>query len=731
MSLQSQVFKVGGMHCTACSARLEKRLNNRESVHASVNFASGTALVRFDDKKVSLDTLIDEAQKTGFSLELNTKKSSFRKGLLPDIINLALSWAGTLLLMGGMIWGHHTNPWYHFTVAAFVVFIPGRGILQSALASTMAGAMGMDVLIALGALVALGSSFFTLLGFTLPDYSMTAAMLIAVNLLGRFLETLARGRASEAVTALANFGSKTVLKRTAEGELIEIPIDDLDVGDIVEVRAGDNVPADGTVLTGRSSTDESFLTGESLPVEKGPGSLVYAGSVNIEGLMTVTVGKRAEHSFLAQTVELMQETQGTKIPIQILADKITTIFVPIILTLAFLAAAVWAAFPDFFPSLMAFWGIEFNDAGRFNNAVSVGIAVLVIACPCALGLATPMALVNGSALGAKKGILIRRGAAAQVLSEASVIALDKTGTITEGHPQMKEFFPESLDKEQALALMAGLEEFSSHPLAHCIVSYAKDLDILPLKIENSVIKFGQGIEGTWDDRQWFAGSLKACEELGVTFSHQQLTDIEQILGRGESLVCLVDLNENKCAAIASFADNIKADSFEAIAALKEMGLRVVMITGDHRKAAEHIAGQLGINNIIYEASPKQKLENIQSIQDQGYKVVFVGDGINDAAALEASDVGIALGTGTDIANEAGDIILVSGSLKGIVSAIKLSKAILNKVKQNLFWAFFYNFVAIPIAFMGFLHPIAAEVAMSFSSLTVIGNSILLSRKKIS
>lgn len=732
MSEKSQVFSVGGMHCTACSARLEKRLTKNTGVHsASVNFASGTAIIRFNDKKITQESLITDAAKIGFSMTPNLKKSSFRSDLLPDIINLAIAWIISLLLMLNMTrWGFH-SPIYHFVLAGITVIFSGRSILRSALSSTISGILGMDVLIALGSLVALVSTFFTTLGFPIPDYSLTAAMLITVNLTGRFIETIARGKASEAVTALANFGAKTAFKQTAEGDLIEVSIQSLEIGDTVEIRAGDSIPADGTIFTGRTSTDESFLTGESLPVEKAPGDIVYAGSINIEGSIIVKVNKKADQSFLAQTVTLMQEAQGTKIPIQILADKITAVFVPIILVLSFLSLAIWIAFPDLMPFILGNFGVDFTSTGRFSQALSVGIAVLVIACPCALGLATPMALVNGSTLGASKGILIRRGAAVQNLTEATVIALDKTGTITEGRPSLKKLQTETLKEDEALALLAGLEKHSSHPLAYCLINYAKEKSISPSLVEKAIVKAGRGIYGIYNDIEWFAGSIKAAEEIETSFSHQQLTELENIQNRGETVVCLVNITENTCAAIASFADSVKKDSAAAIASLKEMGFRIVMITGDHKKAAHHIAEQIGITNIIAEASPKQKLENIQSIQSQGYKVVFVGDGINDAAALEAADVGVALGTGTDIANEAGDLILVSGSLMSMVSAVKLSNLIFNKVKQNLFWAFFYNVVAIPIAFMGLLHPITAEIAMSFSSLSVIGNSILLSYKKIS
>ncbi|MGL5721829.1 MAG: heavy metal translocating P-type ATPase, partial [Brevinema sp.] len=596
---ESHVFWVSGMHCTACSSRLEKRLNSHSGVQASVNFASSTAVVNFDSSKVSVDVLTQDAEKLGFKLKPETKAASMRSEVLPDIINLSISWVLSLVLAAEMFGlGMHNNPWYSFIIATISVVGTGRGILRSAWSSIVSGVLGMDVLIALGALVALGSSTFRVLGVNMPNYAMTASMLISVNLLGRFLETLARGKASQAVKALADFNAKTAFKRTPEGKSIEVLVQDLIVGDVVDVRAGDRVPADGLIIEGHSATDESFLTGESLPVEKKPNDKVYAGSINIEGALTIRVENTSDQSFLAQTVTLMQEAQGSKIPIQIMADKITAVFVPIIVSIAVLGTAIWIAFPNALPSLMAPFGIVFEPEGRFIDAVSVGIAILVIACPCALGLATPMALVNGSALGAKHGILIRRGAAVQLLSEAAIIALDKTGTITEGQPELHSFHTDGLEDHEALAILGGLEQLSSHPLASCINRYVESKAITPAAVENVVIKAGQGIFGDYNDKEWFAGSLAATEAQKASFPHKLHSEIERIQELGESIVCLVNRSEGMVVALASFADKIKDDSAEAIASLKEMGMKIVMITGDHRKAAQHVAKQLKINQVI-------------------------------------------------------------------------------------------------------------------------------------
>ncbi|MGL4560669.1 MAG: heavy metal translocating P-type ATPase, partial [Brevinema sp.] len=568
------------------------------------------------------------------------------------------------------------------------------------------------------------------IGLKISDYSMTASMLIAVNLTGRFIESAARKTASASVLALANFGAKIAEKIEQNKEIITIPVSELKIGDIIQVKAGNKIPTDGMIVKGQTSIDESFLTGESLPVEKRINDYVFGASINISGLIHIRVERDTNNNFLAQTIKLVQEAQGTKVPIQILADKITRIFVPIILILSFLSFALWFGFPNAIPALLDYLNIEFTPESRLAEALSSGIAVLVIACPCALGLATPMALVNGSSLGAKKGILLRQGASVQALQSIQIIALDKTGTITEGKPKLISIQTHNIEEQEALELLRGLEEVSNHPLAETVVSYTKEKKINGKHFEHTKDLPGQGIEGYYDGIEWFCGSLKASEELSIGIPNELEIYIDESLKKGETLICLSDLSRRECKAVLSFSDSIKKDAFETLQQLKKMGKRIMMITGDHKNAALNIAGQLNINSVIYEASPKQKLDNINSLKEQGYKICFVGDGINDVAALEAADVGIAIGTGTDIANTAGDIVLVSGALSALLASFKVANYTFAKIKQNLFWAFFYNIIAIPLAFLGLLHPIVAEVAMTFSSLTVIGNSLLLSRKKI-
>jgi len=725
------IFNIQGMYCTACALRLEKQLISLNGVQESVvNFASNTTSIIYDPKIITIQDLIDKAKRINFTLSIENREDNSRQHTLLLVI---LSWSITLLLMLPMFSVYIPiihSPIGKILISGLVLFIVGFSILKSAWSSIFNGTMGMDVLIAIGSLAAWISSVLPLIGINIPDYSMTTAMLISVNMTGRLLESIARRAASKTVTALADFGAKTASKITSNGTISEIPVSELKVGDKIQIKAGDKIPTDGIIISGKTSTDESFLTGESLPLEKGVGDYIFGASINLDGFITIKVEKESTTTLLAQTIKLVQEAQGTKVPIQLLADKITKIFVPIILTFSFLTFAIWIAFPELIPNLLNNLGIPFVSTGRLASAISSAIAVLVIACPCALGLATPMALVNGSALGAKKGILIRRGAAIQTLTKIDIIALDKTGTLTIGKPKVISIFSDSATNEEAIKMLAGLEKLSTHPLATAVTNYAKEHNIESITFSEAKSIPGQGIFGVYNDIEWFAGSLKSTNESNIYIPDTLKISINECLNKGETLVCLSNISQNKCEVIVSFADKVKQEAMQAIKTLQDMNKKIIMITGDHNNAAMTIAKELGIDNVISDSSPKQKLETVESLKQQNYNVCFVGDGINDTAALEASNVGIAMGTGTDIAAEAGDIILISGSLVSLVSSFRLAHATFNKIKQNLFWAFIYNIIAIPLAFSGLLHPVIAEIAMSFSSLTVIGNSLLLSRKKI-
>ena len=733
---KSSTFNVTGMHCVACAGRLEKKVQKLDGVtKIIVNFISGTATVDFYPTTVKEEDIIAVANNMGYSLAPESTTLSYENTFNKEFILVIVSWILTSILMIPMLLGYHhymrtTLPYLGIIIAGATIFIPGFSIIKSATKSLFSGVMGMDFLIALGALAAWVSSLLPLFGVKIPDYSVTASMLITVNLTGRLLENMARGTASKAISALANFSGKYAHLVSADGTVTEVLVQDLKIGDTIQVKSGEKIPTDGTIIEGRTSTDESFLTGESIPIEKKPGDYAYGGALNLDGFITIKVERDSQNNMLAQTIKLIKEAQGTKVPIQVLADNITVVFVPILLTISFLSFATWFAFPNFFPDLLSPFGFTYDTSSRFAPALSAAIAVLVIACPCALGLATPMALVNGSTLGAKKGVLIRRGRAVQHLCDIDIIALDKTGTLTMGKPKVTNII--SIDgHSETLKILVGLEKSSIHPIAHAVLAYAKEHKIEAKTLENITNNPGQGLQGTIDQIEWFAGSLKATQEQDITVSEELQEMIDTQIALHETLVCLSNMRTKNCELVLSFSDSLNPEAKESMNQLKAMGKKIIMITGDHKNAAHAVATELDITSVMYECSPKQKLETIKSLQKQNYKVCFVGDGINDAAALEQANVGIAMGTGTDIAAESGDIILVTGSLTSLVLSFKVAQATFLKIKQNLFWAFFYNCVAIPAAFLGLLHPVTAEIAMTFSSLTVIGNSILLSKKNLS
>lgn len=729
---KSLSFNIIGMHCTACSNRLEKKLGTLKGIYKnSVNFASNTALIQYDPSLIKEEDIISIGNSLGFSMSPTNNDDIYENTTKREIFHVILAWVFTLLFFIPMFFiTDFSSLIFGLVLAGLTILIPGFSIIKSAFTSIYSGILGMDVLIALGAISSWFSALLPFIGIEIPNYSMTATMLIAVNLTGKLLETLARGSASKAVNVLANFNGKYACKVLENGATEDILITELKIGDIIQVKSGEKIPTDGTILSGRTSTDESFLTGESLPIEKQEGDYVYGGAINIDGLITISVERDSKNNILAQTIKLIQEAQGSKIPIQILVDKITSIFVPIILTISFLCFAMWFAFPDLFPQLLNSFGVTIIQHSRLSAAISAAISVLVIACPCALGLATPMALVNGATLSASKGILIRKGEVVQNLSDINIIALDKTGTLTIGKPELTAFFHENIDQQEALAILSGLEQSSTHPLASAIIQHVKTKNITPLSLENLSVIVGQGITGEIHDTKWFAGSLKSTEEQSFTISEKLRGYIDNQLAKGETLVCLSNVQTKVCMAISSFSDTLTPDAKESILQLKAMNKKIIIITGDHTNAAQNIAKQLDVESVIAECSPKQKLDIIRSLQQQNNKVCFVGDGINDAAGLEMADVGIAIGTGTDVAMESGDIILITGSLTSLVMSFKVAKAIFLKIKQNLFWAFCYNIIAIPMAFMGTMSPIIAEIFMMLSSLIVIGNSVLLTYKKI-
>ena len=585
-----------------------------------------------------------------------------------------------------------------------VVFIFGFSTLKSGLRGLFTFYFNMDSLIALGTLIAYmtGILFFFM---EISDYSGVSAMIMAIFITGKYIEAKARGRASQEIKKLLELGAKNARVLRGKDE-IEISISEVVIGDVIIVKPGEKIPTDGIVVKGESAVDESMVTGESLPVDKTKGSNVIGATINQDGILYVKATKIGKDTFLAHIIELVEEAQGTKVPIQKTADYITSIFVPSILVLAVLTFAGWWYF-----------------SGELGRSLGVAISVLVIACPCALGLAVPIALTVGSGMGAKKGILIRKGEAIQTMKEIKYVLFDKTGTITKGKPEVKAIY--SKVKESYFLEIAGsLEKLSEHPLSKAIVEKAN------LKRYKSVTSFkilrGRGLEGKIGKKTIVIGNSNLMKEKGINLKGFE-KNIEDFENNGYTTIIVSE--NKKILGIMGIADAVKEDSMKAISMLNYAGYKTVMITGDNERTSRAIAKEVGIKEVIANVLPEDKSKKVEDLQRYGF-VAFVGDGINDAPALKQANVGIAMGTGTDIAIEAGDLVLARGSLLGVVAAIRLSKATFSKIKQNLFWAFAYNVVAIPLAVAGVLHPIIAEIAMAASSITVVGNANLLRRKRI-
>lgn len=585
-----------------------------------------------------------------------------------------------------------------------VIFIFGWSTIKGGLRGLFTFYFNMDSLIALGTIVAYATGIFSLF-YMIQDYSGVSAMIMAFFTTGKYVEARARGRASAEIMKLLELGAKKA--RIIRGkEEIEVPIEELKVGDIILIKPGEKIPTDGIVIKGDSAVDESMVTGESIPKDKVRGSLVIGSTINQDGILYVKATKVGKDTFLAHIIELVEEAQGTKIPIQKLADKITSVFVPIILCLSVLTFLNWWYFSQ--------------DLGR---AIGVGVAVLVIACPCALGLATPTALMVGSGMGAKRGILIRKGEAIQTMKEIKIVVFDKTGTITKGIPEVTDIYYK-IKEDKLLEIVASLERLSEHPIAKAIVNKANLKKYL--KVTGFKIIRGKGLVGKVSGNETYIGNRRLMLEQKVSLKEieEKITGFEK-----EGKTTMIVAQGKKVIGVIAVSDALKEDSVSTIKDLTKQGYRCVMITGDNERTAKAIAEKVGIKEVIANVLPEDKSNKVEELQKEGM-VMFIGDGVNDAPALKQSNVGIAMGTGTDIAIEAGDIVLTNGSLRGAVQAINLSKATFRKIKQNLFWAFAYNVIAIPLAVAGILHPVVAEIAMALSSITVVTNANLLRRNKI-
>ncbi|MHA1620218.1 MAG: heavy metal translocating P-type ATPase [Promethearchaeota archaeon] len=744
------IINIGGMTCASCSQTIERAIRKTPGVHeASVNLATEKALVIYDPDVISFSEITEVINNTGYKSlgrDIGTSKYEEEQKKEEEKYTLArrlmkISWGFTapitLWMLVEMIWGIAWPSSQIYNLGLILLAVPvllwaGLDTYKTAWKAILHGSANMDVLIFLGTFTAFISGP---LSFFLPifNYSGVSAMIMAFHLTGRYIETKAKGQASQAIRKLLKLGAKTA-RIIESGIEKEIPIEDVVYGDIMIVKPGEKIPTDGTVVEGSSAVDEAIATGESLPVKKKVGDQVIGATINQTGILHVKAEKVGKDTFLAQVIKLVQEVQGSKVPIQKFADNVTAVFVPVVLVLAVLGAALWFIIPNSMIQILSFGEAAFpwvnTNLSILTLAIISLISTLIIACPCALGLATPTALMVGTGLGAENGVLIRNGEAIQTLKSINIIMFDKTGTITKGKPEVTDIIAvNNYPEEEVLKYALALENNSEHPLASAVVKFAMDKQIELLKTVNFQAITGKGVlaEITEGNIIIRLGNRKLLEDSGIDFS-SKLMEIEKLENEAKTVVLLA-VNDT-FAGILAIADAVKEESALAIRELNAMGIQTVMLTGDNSHTAEAIAKSVGISQVYAELLPDQKLGLIQDLQEKGSLVAMVGDGINDAPALSAANVGIAIGTGTDIAIEAADITLVSGKLGKVITAVKLSRATFRKIRQNLFWAFIYNIVALPFAILGFAHPLIAEIAMATSSITVVSNANLLKKANI-
>jgi Cu+-exporting ATPase len=641
--------------------------------------------------------------------------------MIPEMI-LGQAWPNRTIFDIGMI-----------LLAAPVLFWAGKETLLSAVRAVSHGSANMDVLIALGTSTAFITGPAVFLS-PIMNYAGVAGMIMSFHLTGRYIEAKAKGRASQAIRKLLELEAKTA-RILVDGEEKEVPIDEVEVGNVMIIRPGEKIPTDGVVIEGQSAVDESMATGESMPVMKKVKDEVIGATVNQRGMLKVRATKVGQDTFLSQVIKLVEECQGSKVPIQEFADRVTSYFVPTVLGLAVVGLILWLVVPNTI-KVVSLWAQPFlpwinPNLGVVTLAIFALVATLVIACPCALGLATPTALMVGSGMGAENGVLIRRGEAIQTLKNLDTIVFDKTGTITKGRPEVTDIVPaEGQTKERVLRLAASVEVGSEHPLGEAVLRKAKEENLELFNVEEFEAVTGRGVKakiGLSPQEFTLVGNRKLMEEENIDYKSLE-DDVKRLEGEAKTAM-LVAVN-GKIAGAVAVADTLKPDSVQAIRELEMLGLRTTMLTGDNRRTAEAIARKVGISRVLAEVLPDQKVKEIQKLQENGETVAMVGDGINDAPALTAANVGIAIGTGTDIAIESADVTLVRGDLSSVVTAIKLSRKTFSKIKQNLFWAFFYNIIALPAAMLGLAHPVIAEIAMATSSVTVVTNANLLRRARI-
>ncbi len=739
--LSQETYRITGMTCAGCVRRVETGLAELEGVvEATVNLMTEEAVIRFEPGAVAADTVIETVEALGFAAMRKEEGVSdydidvSQENLVVARRRCALAWALTgpiallMLLHMTHIWMVPYWGWIELVLALPVIVVSGAETFKKAWITMRAKSPNMDALIAIGTLAAYSTGPMHLFGMDVASFAAVAAMIMAFHLTGRYLEARARGRASQAIRRLLELGAKTARVRR-DGEVVEIPADEVVVGDVMIIKPGEKIPTDGIVVQRASAIDESMATGEPIPVDKEVGDNVLGATVNSTGALEVEATRIGGDTFLSQVAKMVQDAQASKPAIQGFADQITTIFVPVVLGVALLTGMFWLLLPEMMETLGA-WAVPYlpwehsGDVSRLSMAIFSAVAVLVISCPCAMGLATPTAIMVGTGQAAERGLLIREGAAVQRLKELTILCLDKTGTLTHGKPKVTDVEAlEGVERSDLLAWAAAVSLFSEHPLAKAIADRATDDHCDMLSAGDFEAVPGKGTRAMVDGVAVLVGKATYLAESGV-----DIAPLEHILYRmqQEAKTVAAVARDGKAIGVIGIADTLKPESVRAIKVLKRMGIQCIMITGDNKATAEVVADQVGIERVIADVLPQDKAKAIENLKKETIGAVgMVGDGINDAGALATADVGIALGTGTDIAIEAADVTLVRGDLISLVTVIQLGTATYKKIVQNLFWAFGYNLLVVPLAMLGLLHPMVAEVCMALSSLNVIANSLRL------
>ena len=747
-------LKIDGISCQACVAKIERKLSKTNGVEkALVNISNNMADIEYNEKEIKASEIMKIIEKLGYTPkrreDLKDKEEALRaeKKLKSELTKSKIAIVLSLILMYismshmfGLPVPHIIYPVDHIFnyvaiqfIIAVTVMIIGKRFYKVGFRQLFMLSPNMDSLVAVGTSSAFIYSLYISYKIFADNnihlmhslYYESAAMIIAFVMLGKYLETLSKGKASAAIKKLVNFQAKKA-NIIRNGEIVEIDINEVSKGDIVFIKPGEKIPVDGTIIEGHSTIDEAMITGESIPVEKLENDKVYSGSINKDGALKVVVNATEGETLISKIAKLVEDAQMTKAPIARLADKVSLIFVPTVIFIAIFAALLW------------WFLIKYNvvsvSQNHFEFVLTIFISILIIACPCSLGLATPTAIMVGTGKGAELGILIKSGEALEKLNEIDTIVFDKTGTLTEGTPKVIDIvsIDSALSKDEILKIAASMEVNSEHPLGKAVYDEAKEKNVELYDVKKFLSISGRGVIGEVEEKKYLLGNKKLLIDNGISNLHEE--EIHKYELEGKTTILLAD--EKKLIAFITLADVVRNESIELIEKLKKENIKTYMLTGDNERTAKVIAKKLGIDDVIAEVSPEDKYKKVKDLQEQGRKVVMVGDGVNDSPALAQADVGMAIGSGTDIAIESADIVLMSKDIETILTAIRLSKATIKNIKENLFWAFFYNSCGIPIAggllylFTGhLLNPMLAGLAMGLSSVSVVTNALRLKRFK--